>query len=278
MSNRLGFRFIDLSVALENDVPADPPPLRPSIRYQRHGQSAAAVAGIFPGLRPSDLPDGEGWAVEDLVCTSHSGTHVDAPWHYASTTNGGEPAPTIDELPLHWFLRPGVKLDFRAAPDGHVVTANELEVALAASGHILQPFDIVLANTAAGAAYGTERYLDSGCGFGREATLWLMERGVKVVGTDAWSWDAPFSFTRARFAAGGDPAIIWEGHKAGRVREYCQIEKLANLDQLPPSGFTVSCFPYKIKRGSAGFTRAVAILDGDLDTNLDTNLGTGVDA
>ena len=264
MSYPSGLRFIDLSVALANDVPADPPPLRPSIKYQAHRQSASVLAGMIPGLSASDLPDSEGWAVEDLVCTSHSGTHMDAPWHYASTTNGGEPAPTIDELPLHWFLRPGVKLDFREAPDGHVITAQEMGAAVAASGHSLQPFDIVLANTAAGAAYGTERYLDSGCGFGREATLWLLERGVKVVGTDAWSWDAPFSFTRARFAAEGDPSIVWEGHKAGRDREYCQIEKLANLDQLPASGFTVSCFPWKIKRGSAGFTRAVAILDGDL--------------
>ncbi|MFC6582744.1 hypothetical protein [Sulfitobacter aestuariivivens] len=42
---------------------------------------------------------------------------------------------------------------------------------------------------------------------------------------------------------------------------YCHIEKLANLDQLPGSGFTVSCFPFKIKGASAGFTRAVAIFE-----------------
>ena len=42
---------------------------------------------------------------------------------------------------------------------------------------------------------------------------------------------------------------------------YCHIEKLANLETLPDDGFTVCCFPFKIKKGSAGFTRAVAIID-----------------
>ena len=85
--------------------------------------------------------------------------------------------------------------------------------------------------------------------------------GVKIVGTDAWSWDAPFSFTRERFARDGDPSLIWEGHKASRDIGYCRLEKLHNLEVLPPFGFTVSCFPHKVKGASAGWTRAVAIFE-----------------
>lgn len=191
--------------------------------------------------------------------TSHSGTHMDAPWHYASTMDGGAPAMTIDTVPLDWCLRPGVRLDFRDRPDGHVVGRTEMAEAVERSGHRLEPLDIVLVNTAAGAAYGQPDYIDRGCGIGREATLWLLERGVRVVGTDAWSWDAPFSHPRRRFAETGDPSIIWEGHKAGRDIGYGQMEKLTNLDRLPPDGFLVCCFPYKIRGGSAGFTRAVAL-------------------
>jgi kynurenine formamidase len=55
--------------------------------------------------------------------------------------------------------------------------------------------------------------------------------------------------------------LIWEGHKAGREIGYCHLEKLHNLELLPPSGFVVSCFPVKIRGASAGWTRAVAILD-----------------
>lgn len=123
----------------------------------------------------------------------------------------------------------------------------------------------MLINTAAGAYYGEESYLQRGCGIGRAATLWLLEQGVRVVGTDAWSWDAPFSFTRERFRETGDAALIWEGHKAGREIAYGQMEKLTNLHLLPDSGFWVSCFPYKIKRASAGFTRAVAIVEESMN-------------
>ena len=168
---------------------------------------------------------------------------------------------SIDEVPLEWFFRPGVKLDFQHLPDGHVVTADEVETELRRIGHELQPFDIVLINTRAGSCVGTEEYLAAGCGMGREATLYLTSRGVRVTGIDAWGWDAPFAHTRKRWLETRDPSIIWEGHKAGREIPYCHMEKLHNLDQLPPNGFTVACFPHKIKGGSAGWTRAVALFD-----------------
>jgi kynurenine formamidase len=119
----------------------------------------------------------------------------------------------------------------------------------------------VLVNTGAGARYGRADYVASGCGFGRAATLWLARQGVRVVGTDGWSWDAPFVHTARGVAATGDAALIWEGHKAGREIGYCQIEKLANLHLLPATGFLVSCFPVKVRGTSGGWTRAVAILD-----------------
>src|SRR3546814_4063152 len=81
-------------------------------------------------------------------------------------------------------------------------------------GYQQQPFDIVLVNTSAGAAYGSADFLNKGCGMGEEATLFLTGQGVRFVGTYAWSWVAPFSHTARRYAAEGDPKIIWEGHKA----------------------------------------------------------------
>ena len=254
-------RLIDISVPLENDVAADPPPLRPKIRYRTHAETAPEVCLFFPGLKPSDLPDGEGWAIEMLEVSTHNGTHVDAPWHYHSTMDRGKRALTIDEIPLDWCLQPGVKLDFRHLPDGHVVRPAEIEAELKRIGHTLKPLEIVVVNTSAGAAYGKPDYVSKGCGFGYESTMWLTERGVRVVGTDGWSWDAPFVHTAARYKESGDASIIWEGHKAGRHRGYCQIEKLHNLEALPADGFLVSCFPVKIRAASGGWTRAVAILD-----------------
>ncbi|MBD8479847.1 cyclase family protein [Pseudomonas coleopterorum] len=259
-------RLVDLSVTLDNNPYTDPPPLLPKIDYMDHQQGWPEMAAMFPGLTLEQMPGNESWAAERLNITTHSGTHMDAPWHYASTTDGGKPAWGIDEMPLDWCLQPGVKLDFRHFPDGHVVTAAEVDAELSRIGHRLQPLDIVLVNTRAGALFGQPGYLDAGVGMGREATLYLLDHGVRVVGTDAWSWDAPFKYTRERFAASGDASIIWEGHKAGRDTGYGQMEKLANLEQLPASGFVVSCFPYKIKHASAGFVRAVAIFNDEEPT------------
>jgi kynurenine formamidase len=252
-------QFIDLSVAIETDIVSDPPPLRPKIKYWGHRDTFHQIAPFFPGLKVEDLPDGEAWGVEDLEVNPHNGTHMDAPWHYHSTA-AGKPAPTIDQTPLEYCFRPGVKLDFRKFHDGYVATARDVAEELARIGYDLAPLDIVLVNTRAGERYGQSDYLEAGCGVGREATLYLIEKGVKVVGTDAWSWDAPFSFTARRFAEEQDPSIIWEGHKAGREAPYWQMEKLHNLENLPPFGFTVICFPVKIKNAGAGWTRAVAML------------------
>jgi len=255
-------RFVDLSITLDPDVITDPPFMRPQITYQTHRDTVPEAQTFFPGVAAEQFPGGEGFAaVETVTMSTHNGTHLDAPWHYHPTMNNGERAITIDEVPLDWCFRPGVKLDFRHFADGYVVTADDVAGELARIGHDLQPLDIVLVNTAAGTALGNPRFVDIGCGMGHEATMYLTSRGVRVTGTDAWSWDAPFSYTAKRVTESGDTSLIWEGHKAGREIGYCHLEKLHNLEALPPFGFTVCCFPHKVKAGSAGWTRAVAIFE-----------------
>lgn len=254
-------KLIDISVFLENDVVADPPDIRPNIEYIDHRTSVPGLTAYFPGLTTKDLPDGEAWAYEKIDLITHNGTHLDAPYHFASTMDKGQRAITIDEVPLDWCLQPGVKLDFTGLPDGYVVTADDVKGELNRIGHELAPFEIVVINTRAGKRYGHDDYLTSGCGMGYEATMYLLERGVRLTGTDAWSWDAPFVHTAKRYAAEHDPSIIWEGHKAGRDIGYCHLEKLHNLEVLPSTGFTIACFPVKIRSASAGWTRAVAIFE-----------------
>jgi len=145
-------------------------------------------------------------------------------------------------VPLEWCFSDGIKLDFRAKPDGYLCKADDVRRELKRIACRLKPLDIVLVNTAAGGAQEQPDYRDRGCGLGREATLYLLERGVRVTGTD------------------GDASLIWEGHKVSSEIGYCHMEKLANLDKLPPQGFKVACFPVKIEAASAGWTRAVAIL------------------
>ena len=196
-----------------------------------------------------------------MAISTHNGTHLDAPWHFHPTMDHGKRAMTIDEVPLDWCFQPGVKLDFRHFPAGYVATADDVATELARIDHRLSPLEIVVINTAAGARFGEADYVASGCGMGYEATMYLLDHGVRVTGTDGWSWDAPFIHTARKYAETKDASLIWEGHKAGRHTGYCHLEKLHNLEQLPPTGFLVSCFPVKIARASAGWTRAVAIID-----------------
>jgi transposase InsO family protein len=107
-------------------VVADPKGLEPSITYLGHPQTREQMLRFFPGLTAGDLPDREGWALERVTLT-HNGTHLDAPWHFASTMDGGKRAITIDEVPLEWCFRPGVKLDFRHFADSYVATAADVE-------------------------------------------------------------------------------------------------------------------------------------------------------
>ena len=254
-------RILDLSIALDNETPVDQSNFGPRIDYQTPAGNTAEILSFFPGLTVEQLPGGEGWGNETVTLRTHSGTHLDAPYHHHSTMSGGQRSITIDEVPLDWCFQPGVKLDFRHLPDGHVVSAAEVEAELARIGHSLSPLEIVLVNTRTGSRYGHPDYIHTGIGMGREATLYLLRRGVRLTGIDAWGWDAPFSRMARRFAETRDPSIIWEGHRASMEIGYCHLEKLSNLEQLPDRGFQVCCFPVKVKGGSAGWTRAVAILD-----------------
>jgi kynurenine formamidase len=169
-------KLIDISVPLQNDVPADPPGGHPTIQYIDHQQGLPRMLQFFDGLKAEDLPDGQGWAVEQVQLSTHNGTHLDAPWHFHPTMNRGERSWTIDEVPLEWCLQPGVKLDFRHFADGYVATAKDVEAELKRIGHTLSPLEIVVVNTSAGAKYGRQDYVTSGCGMGYEATMYLLER------------------------------------------------------------------------------------------------------
>lgn len=255
-------KIIDLSVSIEDQTPCDPPSMPTRIDYWGHKRGADHLRQFFPTATEKDLPEGLGWAIEHVQLTTHSGTHLDAPWHYHPTMNRGEPARSIDQIPLEWCFADGVKLDFSRVPgEGGKITSKLLEAELTRIGYTLKPLDIVVIYTGAMKQWGTPAYVNAGCGMTREATLYLLERGIKVVGIDAWSWDRPLALIEEEFKETGDASLIWEAHFAGIEREYYHMEKMAKLDQLPPFGFKIACFPIKIKAASAGWCRAVAIFD-----------------
>jgi kynurenine formamidase len=250
-------RIIDLSAPIRPTPPGTPSFSRIEILRTSHAEGAAQVEAMLH-VPAALLRDGEGWAVEEFTqLGTHGVTHVDAPWHYNSTIQGRRSA-AIDELPLEWFFAPGVVLDMTGKADGEQVEIGDIEVALAAAGHVLEPLDIVLVRTGRDRYYEQPDYMLRGPAVSATATRWLFDRGIRVMGIDAWGWDGPLDRQAARALAERLPGIFWAAHQCDLP--YSQIERLVNLDELPATGFKVACFPLKIQGGSAGPTRAVAIV------------------
>jgi kynurenine formamidase len=253
--DRRGFRIIDLSDTLQS---SSTEPLPIEITYMDHKQTATSPLLQQYGIMPADLPDGLGYGFELVRLTTHSGTHVDAPWHYFPTSEG-KPARTIDQIPLEWCYGNGVRLDFRHKKAGEKIEVEDLRAALKKIKHRLQPYDIVLIWTGTSRFFGTADYENQHPGMTRASTLWLIDQGIRVMGIDAWGWDRAFRTMSQEVRAG--MGQWWEAHYAGREGEYLQIERLNNLEKLPgPTGYAVAVFPARIAGASGGWTRAVAIV------------------
>jgi kynurenine formamidase len=250
-------KIVDLSHTIVPSPQDLPDFLRVDVTYNDHRSGAREFEEQF-GIPPRLFRNGEGPAGERLSIGTHASTHLDAPYHYNSVIQG-RPSPTIDELPLEWFFAPGVVVDARAKADGDAVTAKEMEGGIQDAGHDLNPGDIVLVHTGRDAFYGQRDYMLRGCGVTAQATRWLYERGVRVMGIDAWGWDAPLDGQAKEALKRDEPGIFWAAHQVDLP--YSQIERLTNLSALPGTGFTVACFPLKIKGASAGLSRVVALVD-----------------
>ena len=252
-------RLVDLSAPIRQSPSDTPEILRTEIAFSDHAQGAEQIEALL-GVPARLLRDNEGWAMETFLrLGTHNATHVDAPWHYNSRI-GGERAQTIDELPLDWFYGPGLVLDMTAKDEGETVDVADVEGELGRIGHELNAGDIVLVRTGRDVYAEEAHYIALGPGVTAGATRWLFDRGVRVMGIDAWGWDGPLHLQAQAALERDEPGIFWAAHQADLP--YSQIERLVNLGELPPSGFDVACFPLKIEGASAAPARVVALLPG----------------
>ena len=246
-------QLIDLSVPTEPS-PSEATPVGISTLDHRD-------APVVLGLTVEDFPDGMGISNETVTLTSHTGTHLDAPLHYGPLS-AGCPARSVSDVPLEWCYGDGVRLDVRHRGDGEAITTGDVEEAFERLGHRLRPGEIVLLWTGRDQLWGSAAYLTDYPGLSRDATAYLVERGARVIGTDAWGIDRPMATMISEYKRTGDRSVLWPAHLYGREREYCQLEKLANLDRLPRgTGFIVACFPAHLSGSGAAWTRVVAILE-----------------
>jgi kynurenine formamidase len=273
------FKIIDLSLPIE---PSNQEFIHPTIKFISHkkGANLLGLAGMisekspirtvlnfllyYLGIRKinyKNFPDGLGLAWEQVKMETHAGTHLDAPWHFGPIT-AGQRSKTIDQIPLDWCYGNGVLLDLRNECFDNIIRVREFERACEKIKYNIKPKDIILIMTGSDKFSNSKKYLFKYPGMSREALFWLLDKGVKIIGTDTWGFDRSFEGMAKTYLHTKDARDLWPAHMAGREREYCHIEKLVNLDKIPiPFGFKIAAFPIKIKNASAAWIRAVAIIE-----------------
>lgn len=210
-------------------------------------------------VKKEDLPDEEFLSLEVVHSPVHIGTHLDYSFHYGSKSEN-RPAKTAEEIPLEYCYQDGVKLDLTHKKPAEVITAVDIEAALKKINYQLKPLDIVLLQTGADKLFGGPKYFTDYPGVDISAIDYLLDKGIKIFGTDTMGIDRPYRFMLKEFLEKKDPKYLYPSHFYGRKREFIHIERLANLEKIPAVGFKINCFPVKIKNTGAAWARVVSIL------------------
>ncbi len=192
----------------------------------------------LPVFEPVGVVARDGYAIERVSCMTHTGTHLDAPYHML------EAGLTVDRIPPEKLVGRAAVLDVRKDLSGEVVGLDVVKKHWPAS---FRP-EIVLLET--GWSHGrapTKRYLYGFPGISPEAAEWVADRGIQGIGTDTLGID-PFS--NAKF----------EAHKVLLGRGIWILEALDHLDQLREDHpFTLVAAPLKIGGASGAMARVFAL-------------------
>jgi kynurenine formamidase len=195
------------------------------------------------------------YASASYAASEHGGTHLDSPLHFAEGKH------STDEIPLSRLIGPAVVIDINRAcarnPD-YQLSAADLQSWERRHGRIPNEA-IVLVYTGWGKYWPDKKqYLGSATpgetanlhfpGISREAADWLAtQRRIDGVGIDTASLDH-------------GPSKDFIAHQVLNGANIYGLENIANLERLPPKGATLVALPMKIKGGTGGPVRIVAIL------------------
>ncbi len=235
----LSFQWIDLSHAYDQQTPFWPT------------ADGFVLDTVAYGMTPLDYF----YSAFSFRSAEHGGTHIDAPIHFAADKR------TVDEIPLDQLIGNGVVIDAtkQCSEDiDYLITVDDIIVWEEIYGPIPEG-SIVLFRTGFGMFWpdkmkymGTDQKGPAAVlllhfpGLHPDAARWLVEeRNPKAVGIDTPSID---------FGRSSD----FMTHRILMEENIPAFENLANLEQLPMTGFVVIALPMKIRGGSGGPLRAIA--------------------
>jgi kynurenine formamidase len=252
-------KIIDLSKPIKYNK-SDPWFMKVKIKHKPHKSAKWLIRllGLPFKLFPKDFV---GWADDSIQKMGvHSTTHIDAPWHYSPITNGKK-SKTVDEIPLEWCYGEGLVIDMSHKVDFDPITTADVTDFLKKNNLVINQGMIILIKTGRDVFNGTKDFHKKGTGMSAQATEWLIDQGIKVMGIDSWGWDLPLPYMMGKAKESGNSELFWEAHLVGKNKEYCHMEQLVNLNALPFTGFKVAVFPLKIVGASAAPARVVALFD-----------------
>ncbi|MFI5420141.1 MAG: cyclase family protein [Nitrososphaerales archaeon] len=218
---------------------AHPSPL--IFTYVSHEESRQQLAG--------GVTKDYSYTSEWINLSSHAGTHLDAQWH----TNSDPQSMTIDQIPLEWCYGDAVCLDLSHKAPQSWIDPEDLESACDSAKIMVQPGDILLLYTGHwNRSKGKPSYSSDNPGLSQAGVRWIFEKRVKLFGIDAVAPDNPVDQTERKF---------FPAHDLLRDFGIPHLENLANLDKVSGKRFVFMGFPIKLRGASAGWVRAVALLN-----------------
>lgn len=271
---------IDLSLPIDESSEHDPLTVRinrvghtegirhlnRSLVFNRHFSLEKRVGFLFRSLfkgrrfRERDFPDNEFISDESVSCSVHAGTHVDGPFHFG-TKCAGKRSRYISEVGLNYFIGPGVILDVSHLKPGDSIKKEDILRACKEIEYNFSEGDIILIKTLASRLWKKPDYFYRFPGMSREATEYIIDHGIKLIGIDAPGFDRPYGTMINEFFSSRDQTVLWPSHFLGREKEYYHMERLCNLEVLPyPKNFVFCGFPIKILNVGASWIRAVALI------------------
>jgi arylformamidase len=192
----------------------------------------------LPTFEPAGIIARDGYAIERVNCTTHTGTHMDAPYHFL------EEGVTVDKIPPSQLVGTAIVLDVRHEVEGTIISAKALEKRWPKDKH---PDFVLLRTDWSHKRARTKEYLFDFPGLDPRAAEWLVEQSVKGVGTDTLGVD-PYSNSK------------FEAHKVLLRKGIWVLEALDHLDQLTEGEeYTLVAAPLKIEGASGAMARVFAL-------------------
>lgn len=195
---------------------------------------------VFPG---SPLPKFITWTKMDvhdydsevIFMSTHTGTHMDAPSHFASD------ASSIDKISVKRFISNAILIKIKKGSN-QLITANEIEE----SNVRIMEGDTIVFSTLWENEIDKEYFFSHSPGLAEDAAKYLINKKVNAVCIDSPSIDR-----------GSDSSF--SVHKLLLSKEILIVENLCNLNKLNSQYFTLIMAPLKLSGASGSPIRAIAV-------------------